>query len=265
MSKYPEKECAACGAFFQPNTANQIYCPDCGRQGARIARRINHQIEHSKYLDRLYNPVIYDHICEQCGQPFKSTSENIKYCSSKCRIQARKDALTCDYCGKRLYDVLPSIPDAELNKRHHYCSNACQTKHQKQLDIQKYGIRTCLQCGKTYSSSNEKFCCRNCMQTYKQTHKTVPMRPVKQKPPISYSEQTQKALQAFKEKQAHQIPAEQRKQQMQDAYVRKNGLCSICKTPYPDCERMQSNFRIIPKGAHYKDNKIMICPKYTAP
>ena len=261
----PERECEACGAFFIPHTVNQIYCPECGRNGARIARRVQAQIEFGKALDRFYNPVIYDHICEQCGKPFKSTSENIRYCSNRCRKQARKEALTCDNCGIHLIDLFPDIPDQELNKQYHYCSESCKQKHKEKLAVQKYGVKTCIQCGKTYSSSNEKFCCRNCMQTYKQTHKTVPMRPVKQKPPISYSEQTKKALQAFKEKQAHQIPAEQRKQQMQDDYVRENGLCSICKTPYPDCERMQSNFRIIPKGAHYKDNKIMICPKYTAP
>ena len=41
-------------------------------------------------------------------------------------------------------------------------------------------------------------------------------------------------------------------------------LCASCKTCYKDCERMQSNFRISPKGARYNNNGVLIeCPKYT--
>lgn len=41
-------------------------------------------------------------------------------------------------------------------------------------------------------------------------------------------------------------------------------ICASCKTSYKNCERMTSDFRIIPKGAHYNNNGILIsCPKFT--
>ena len=46
-------------------------------------------------------------------------------------------------------------------------------------------------------------------------------------------------------------------------YIQKNGLCSICKTSYVDCERMQSNFRCYPKGSSCKGNLVIKCPKFT--
>ena len=46
-------------------------------------------------------------------------------------------------------------------------------------------------------------------------------------------------------------------------YINKNGLCSICKTSYVDCERMQSNFRCYPKGSSCKGNLVIKCPKFT--
>ena len=61
------------------------------------------------------------------------------------------------------------------------------------------------------------------------------------------------------------VSATDRRRKEQEAYIRQNGLCGICKTPYLDCERMQSNFRIIPKGAKYVDGKIQYCPKYRGP
>ena len=60
-----------------------------------------------------------------------------------------------------------------------------------------------------------------------------------------------------KEKQKKQ--AEEKLQK----YIQKNGLCSICKTSYVDCERMQSNFRCYPKGSSCKGNLVIKCPKFT--
>lgn len=60
-----------------------------------------------------------------------------------------------------------------------------------------------------------------------------------------------------KEKQKKQAEGKLQK------YIQKNGLCSICKTSYVDCERMQSNFRCYPKGSSCKGNLVIKCPKFT--
>ena len=56
---------------------------------------------------------------------------------------------------------------------------------------------------------------------------------------------------------------EQQEQKKQlDDYIKENGCCGICTTSYKDCERMQSEFRVIPKGAKYVNSKIVQCPKF---
>ena len=62
------------------------------------------------------------------------------------------------------------------------------------------------------------------------------------------------------QKQEEQMKLEKKKEQK---YINKNGLCSICKTSYVDCERMQSNFRCYPKGSSCKGNLVIKCPKFT--
>lgn len=261
-----EKICEACGVYYTPTSPTQKYCPACGKNGGRIRSKIERRISHLVKEDHYYNPTIYTMHCETCGKEYRSTSLQRKFCSKTCRLTYEKKQLVCTNCGKHLIDVFPEIPDSELNHRNHFCSETCKQEYKQKVNLERYGIKTCLQCGKTYSSSNEKFCSKTCMLTYRKAHKTVHTHPIKQKPPISPSLQTQKALQAFREKQKHQIPAAQRKQKQQEAYIHENGLCSICKTPYQDCERMTSGFRIIPKGAHYDANgKIKTCPKYTPP
>lgn len=58
--------------------------------------------------------------------------------------------------------------------------------------------------------------------------------------------------------------AEKKKKEAQKKYIMENGLCGICRTPYPDCIRMTSQFREMPEGAKSPDGKIIIsCPNYT--
>ena len=55
---------------------------------------------------------------------------------------------------------------------------------------------------------------------------------------------------------------ERAEQKKLDDYIKENGCCGICTTSYKDCERMQSEFRVIPKGARYVNSKIVQCPKF---
>lgn len=48
------------------------------------------------------------------------------------------------------------------------------------------------------------------------------------------------------------------------AYLMANGLCSVCTTSYTKCERMQTEFRVPPKGVWYKNSKVIRCPKFAA-
>lgn len=45
-------------------------------------------------------------------------------------------------------------------------------------------------------------------------------------------------------------------------YIEKNGLCSVCRTPYAQCERMSSNFTYSPKGTSFKGSLVVKCPKF---
>ena len=46
-------------------------------------------------------------------------------------------------------------------------------------------------------------------------------------------------------------------------YIEENGLCSICRTSYKDCERMSSNYTASPKGSVFRGNLVIKCPKFS--
>ena len=250
-----EKACEACGAYFMPSRASQIYCPDCGKNGYKIRRRVEKGIAHSKALDQFYNPTVYDLVCKQCGTSFKSTHQGREFCSSKCRKEYKRERVVCDNCGALLKDVLTDIPDEILDKPHHYCSEKCRKEHKKKLEVSRYGVKKCRQCGKEYVSKNQYFCSRECSVTYR-----------KEYPEVKQKSKVQAVLLPYLlHPTVHQMTAGEKREKEQKKYIRKNGLCGICKTPYSDCERMQSGFRLIPKGAKYADGKIRYCPKYRGP
>lgn len=257
---YEERECEACGIRFTPVRYNQKYCDDCKQYGIRIKRRIDGRIKHAKHLDSIYNPTIYTKTCQYCGNTFRTPRMSAKFCRPRCKIEQKKTELFCDCCGAKLSDVMDEIPDNIVYNRYHYCNETCEATHKQQLAIEKYGIKTCKQCGKTYSNPNKEFCCRACMNDYYAAQKAAGIkqsRPREPKQPPTYTPEF------FYQKHKTEKPAEP-KNQLQD-YIKENGLCSVCRCPYPDCERMTSNFRIIPKGARYIDNKIQVCPKYIPP
>ena len=62
------------------------------------------------------------------------------------------------------------------------------------------------------------------------------------------------------QKSAAISPKESAKKEEQ--YIQKNGLCSICRTSYKNCERLLSNFTASPKGAVFKGSIVIECPKF---
>lgn len=275
------KECAACGSPFIPSRSTQIYCHDCGGHGLRVKRHYEKEIARSKRYQQLYAPEVFEYTCIVCEKPFKTTYKGKSICSNRCACTASKQKLRCDTCGKLLIDVLglENIPDEEIHKRKHFCSPECKEEH----EISKQPERICLNCGSTYRNSNTKFCCRNCHIDYVKTHRKpkqiTPKRkiinecfickkecehPIRRQHPDTHvyiSFCSPECLDVH-DKQLQQKQQLEQNQRLKD-YIEKNGMCAICDVSYKDCERMQSDFRIIPKGAKYIDNKIKVCPKFT--
>lgn len=287
------KECEACGLEFTTTSLLKKYCDECGCNGLRVKKKYDRQIAINKRYQQIYKPEVFTKICAVCKTEFQTTYKNRIHCSSKCDKIASKQKLRCTYCRKKLQDTrsIDEIPDEELRKRHHFCNDDCKNKY----ELEKTEPKICQNCGKTYRNNNKKFCTKECQFDFLAKHgrKTEP----KQKPTliqpkpktnmhICYickkpctkpyfrivQKQDDKLLrsQPICSKECldiHNKSLQRQKDKLQEQklkdYIKCNGMCGICSTPYTDCERMQSEFRIIPKGAKYIDNKIQECPKFT--
>lgn len=280
------KECEACGAKFTTTNKLQKYCPDCGSHGLRIKKKYDRNIARSIRYQNLVSPEVFTHTCKVCGKIFQTTYRSRKFCSDKCSQIASKEKLTCTQCGKKLIDVMSidDIPDSEIHRRTHFCSDTCKAKY----DLAKNPPRICKFCGKTYHNKNKYFCCNDCQIKYRQSHKGATPTPRKLREKIVRTYRcdicgeectnpqfrpskingiyknhvicSEKCMDVYK--QWKQTDDERQAQKKMDDYVKENGCCGICTTSYKDCERMQSEFRIIPKGAKYVNSKIVQCPKF---
>lgn len=139
------------------------------------------------------------------------------------------------------------------------------------------GLKLCPVCGKEFSG-NEICCSPECLQKKKETEPHAMRKcstcskvfscPVSNMFSTEYSfcslecEKKFPDIIARKEKLKKEKQKKQAEEKLQK-YIQKNGLCSICKTSYVDCERMQSNFRCYPKGSSCKGNLVIKCPKFT--
>lgn len=277
------KECKACGSLFEPTSSTQLYCTDCGSHGLRIKQQYDNQVARSIRYQQLYSPTVFEHTCKVCNKLFKTTYDNRHICSNRCATNASKLKIRCTNCSTPFTDIfeLDGIPDNEIYKRNHFCSEQCK----QEFEYNKYPERICKQCGKLYRNKNQHFCCRDCQIAYTHTHKKPKTQPIPKRKPTYKCNICNKicAKPIFRQdcqshtcnipicsdicldiynKQIKQKANEDRNQRLQD-YIAKNGMCAICNVSYKDCERMQSDFRIIPKGAKYIDNKIKVCPKFT--
>ena len=283
-----DKECEICGGFFTPTRSNQKYCPECSKDSYRL------KIKMQKNLDRIartyYKPTYYKHICVQCGAEFESTSEIQSFCGAKCRKKHRQENAVCEYCGKNLLEQ--GIVIQPNQTRGLYCNDECRKKAKWQR-AKEYGrIGKCPQCGKEFirQKDGKTYCSMECYKAAKEAAKAA----AEKKPKMHKCKECGKSFPhgaginawgtslngAFcsKEcakkyeikiaenkqrlKQHKQAEAEKKARIERERYIRQNGLCGICKTAYPDCERMQSNFTYSPKGAYFENGKITKCPKF---
>lgn len=221
--------------------------------------------------------------CAYCKKPMTMDDDvhGVKYgtwlCSDTCKekwawVIARKNGTvhTCPNCGK------------EFIKKGTYCSQGCYQEfmRKKKAEAERRkaaGLKLCPVCGKEFSG-NEICCSPECLQKKKETEPHAMRKcstcskvfscPVSNMFSTEYSfcslecEKKFPDIIARKEKLKKEKQKKQAEEKLQK-YIQKNGLCSICKTSYVDCERMQSNFRCYPKGSSCKGNLVIKCPKFT--
>lgn len=213
--------------------------------------------------------------CEHCGKPMSELGTVIKthgawYCSDDCRKQhkwilARKngDIHTCPTCGK------------EFIKKGTYCSRDCYTEAVKQKKItvenlKNEKVRICKVCKKTFYGAG-LYCSDDCKKR-EEPHadrvcvvcNKVFSCPVSDMITPTCSERCKSIVQQQlaenkEEKERKKLILQQKKNRK---YIEENGLCSICRISYKDCERMTSNYTASPKGSVFKGSIVIKCPKF---
>ena len=140
----------------------------------------------------------------------------------------------CEECGKEF---------SGLGK---FCSAECEALHK---DKEPHAYKNCVICHKTFfcpaSEMMAPLCSDSCRQEYNRKQ-----------------EQNKKKAKQIKMVSAAKLKAK-KKAAAEKKYIAENGLCSICRTSYKDCERMQSNYTASPKGTVFSGSLVIKCPKYT--
>ena len=184
-------------------------------------------------------------ICQQCGKKFIETRNDAKFCSNECLIESRKIKIKqiCINCQKEFlvtqidkkYDIFCSTQCEQnfykhLNKHNltlhekekSYCINCnkefypieprnsilfCSHNCEREFEIKKHlKEKTCLECGKIFTTKNSKFCSKHCASSYTAkniglgkeiTHKTNGMKNKKHNS-ISRSKMSKNISQAIK-------------------------------------------------------------------
>lgn len=177
-------------------------------------------------------------ICPNCGKEF---IKDAVYCSKDCYLQyihkqsAKRQALRdagqkeCPICGKK------------LSANRIYCSPECRKKQERK---EPHSVRTCEICGKEFDCPASRMLHPLCSDTCR-----------------SLFEEKKAELKKIRKTVAADKLREQ-KLKKQQKYIKENGLCSICKTSYKDCERLQSNFTASPEGSVFQGSLVIRCPKF---
>ncbi len=295
-----EKECEICGVTFTTNRSDRKYCDTCQKDTRHLKKELEFGLKRIALLDE---PKPIEETCEYCGKIFITISklrachgyldkENRMhvFCSEKCKYSHIKENATCLNCGKSLADSW--FYDPVNGKNAQFCDGNCQGEYKKK-NSPPYEPKYCINCGKELPPNHQKFCNMDCMRAAKEKGYQTPKPKLYEytckcpicgkiftgKTRIKVSEDYTKSKCCSKECEDKLTlqHRQQRKKQARERELKKKvqehkktqkikqtmSLCSICKTSYKDCERMQSEFRIIPKGAHYNSQGILtVCPKF---
>lgn len=286
-----EKCCEVCGKYFETQNGNRKLCDECSKdQNAR--RNMNFALERSKKT--YYEPKPETFTCFVCGKEFMTIRKLLLskdfhvFCKEKCLNEYKKDTAICLECGNLIKGSEGESSYDSGNWHTWFCCKNCEEKHDRKSKLSKgWKDRTCAFCGKNFFKKEGTFCskecyeaavkkgwrpgvstkmayvkhgkCRVCGKVFQRTY--YGKQPDGMPLLLCSKECADKERFTFKEERKKETL--ERKQQKRLKSIQKDGLCLSCKTPYPDCERMQSNFRIIPNGAKYNGNGVLVeCPKY---
>ena len=278
-----QKECVICGDTFEAKRESRQYCDKCQKNTSKARKMMSKAIVQNKLnagdYDRVKNKV-----CSYCGKEFKTIYGSRSFCSKHCELRYKIENNMCQYCGKPLY------PEIETTAGTVHA--ACKEPAYRAWAIRNGRVRNCEECGKEYYAKTEqqRFCCRECSKIYQKKHREEYVRkriePEKQYrcavckkifvAKVNYlfennpsrttcSERCREICEKAHQKRLEQRRLEEEKQAAakRQAEIEHNGLCSLCRTNNADCDWIRSKFRIKPKGAKYKNSKIVECPQFT--
>lgn len=272
-----EKECIICGDIFEAIRSTRKYCDRCQKNSKKAQSRMNSAIVASKFRMGEYD-VPVSKICPYCGKEFL-TARGRKYCSDSCERNYRMETNTCQFCGELLFPEVKTIGKTV----HPRCKEAAYEAWARR----KGWYRNCKHCGKEFLAkhANQMFCSQDCSRDFRREESTklteytccickrvfsVPKNYYFESNPrrITCSDECKKEysrrynLWVDKKKKEHEEAQKLAEEKKFQEEVEKCGLCGFCKTSYKDCDLMKTNFRIKPKGARYKDSKIVECPLF---
>lgn len=273
-----EIECGICGAFFIQTNKLQKYCPDCRKSSGSKMRKMERNYSRSVRTYGTGRPVREcRNTCKQCGKEFISYKYEKDFCSRDCRVRYTLENTACVNCGKTMAGLgFTKIPYPIREKW--LCSDECAEEWQWKIARQNGTVHTCPVCGKEYIKDT-KYCCRECYL------KDVRSKSKQEEPKkiMYYCGYCRKAfevgtgdgtfcspkcreaarLRTIKNEERQEKRRQEKKEAKEAKYIRENGLCSVCRTSYRDCERMQTNFRMSPKGTVFDGALVVKCPKFT--
>lgn len=279
------KECIICGDEFEAIKETRQYCDKCQKNSKKAKENMKRAIVNSKRRMGEYD-IPKNRTCSYCGKEFLSVKKR-DFCCKECERNYRIENNMCQWCKEPLF---PEIKTTGATT-HPRCKEAAYEAWARQ----KGWYRNCKHCGKEFlaKSHNQIFCSQQCSRDYKAAERVKPTEyrccickkeftisknhffdenPKRATCSSNCEKEYQRRYNLWKEKQQKEF--EKTKEKIQKQYeekmalkkqeeIERCGLCSFCATSYKDCERMTSNFRIKPKGAVYKNSKIVECPKFT--
>ncbi|TPJ28020.1 hypothetical protein [Mesorhizobium sp. B2-7-2] len=109
--------------------------------------------------------------CEQCGNIFKPTSDERRFCSSECAyasIRVRPVTTVCAQCGDTF--------SPKKNSEQAYCSHVCYAKSKSR---KKYEARACVSCEELFqpASPHAVYCSKRCQARYDRARKAAKSAP----------------------------------------------------------------------------------------
>lgn len=230
-----ERHYYCCTEHVDADRHDHSTCSNCGKSlkgcdyGYSPYREFNFCSEEceKEHELRRYRSNGWVHTCERCGKEFVRKTEKAYFCSNECYRAAKKD-------GWESQDTIERNRLRDVEAKKIYSITCTCDFCKKSYTVTRKSKTSAIE----YQSASLHFCSPNCSKSYWIN--------------VKEAEEIEKSIEdrlELKKKSSKKTSTEP--------------LCTTCKVSYKDCERMQSNFTILPEGAHYNSNGVLCeCPKY---